>query len=51
VQCSVVAEHTDGTVHLHGVMVAARHSTGQFTLPVMIVFRHLDARTGARPAA
>ena len=51
VQCSVVEEHTNGMVHVHGVIVTTRDITGQFTLRVMIVFRHLDARTGARPAA
>src|SRR3954454_2455703 len=35
VQCSVVEEHTNGMVHLHGVIIATRDITGQFTLRVM----------------
>jgi hypothetical protein len=35
VQCSIVEEHTRGMVHLHGVIIATRDITGQFTLRVM----------------
>src|SRR5215211_1375321 len=35
VQCSVVEEHTNGVVHLHGVVIATRDINGQFTLRVM----------------
>lgn len=35
VQCSVVEKHTNGMVHLHGVIVATRDITGQFNLRVM----------------
>jgi len=35
VHCSVVEEHTNGVVHLHGVVIATRDITGQFSLRVM----------------
>jgi hypothetical protein len=35
VQCNLVEEHTNGMVHLHGVVIATRHVAGQFSLNVI----------------
>jgi hypothetical protein len=35
VQCNLVEEHTNGVVHLHGVVIATRHVAGQFSLNVI----------------
>src|SRR5829696_9443463 len=35
VQCHLVEKHTNGVVHLHGVVVATRHVAGQFRLHVI----------------
>ena len=35
VHCSVVEEHTNGVVHLHGVVIATRGIKGQFSLRIM----------------
>ncbi len=35
VQCHLVEKHTNGVVHLHGIVVATHHTAGQFKLHVI----------------